>query len=146
MDNQHLYDEAMAKLAEAQTSQNDIIDSSVELQRLRLAISTTIHYATLSSLRLQYNNLILSVNKKTKERDDKLNEAIGKALDLVEDEVAKRIFCPTSSSVQAMVAISSYIKSQDIHLYYSADVNTKRAKIFAKGISELHTYLKMFGW
>ena len=146
MDNQHLYDEAMAKLAEAQTRQNDIINSNVELQRLRIAISPTIHYATPSSLRLQYNNLVGSVNKNTKERDDKLNEAIGKALDLVEDEVAKRTFCPTSSSVQAMIAIFSYIKSQDIHLHYSADVNTKRAKIFAKGLSEVHIYLKMFGW
>ena len=149
MDNQHLYDEAMAKLAEAQTRQNDIINSNIELQRLQFAISTTIHYATLSSLRLQYNNLVLSVNKKIKERDDKLNEAISKALEIIEDEVYNNVFSPNSLGDRVTSFIYSYMALQDIRLQYSAEVNARLLKITAivraKCMNELLAKLQKFG-
>ena len=148
MDKQHLYDEAMAKLAEAQTRQNDIINSNIELQRLQLAISTTRHYATLSSLRLQYNNLVLSVNKKIKERDDKLNEAISKAWELVDDEICKIAQGQNSLGLQATSQIYSYMTMQNIWIQYSIDVKIKFSKIMvkAKNINDLLVELQKFGW
>ena len=146
MDNQHLYDEAMAKLAEAQTCHNDIINSNSELQGLQLAISTTLNYATISYLRLQYNNLLLSVKKKIRERDDKLNESISKALELVDDEICKIAQGQNSLGLQATGQIYSYMALQDIRIQYSIDVKTKLSKIMvkAKNMNDLLAHLKMF--
>ena len=146
MDNQYLYDEAMAKLAEAQTRQNDIINSNIEIQRLQLEISTTLNYATSSSLMLQYNNLLLSVKKKIRERDDKLNESISKALELVDDEICKIAQGQNSLGLQATGQIYSYMALQDIWIQYSIDVKTKLSKIMvkAKNMNDLLAHLKMF--
>ena len=146
MDNQHLYDEAMAKLAEAQTRQHDIINSNIELQRLQFAISTTIHYADLSSLKVQYKNLVLSLNDKIKERDDKLNEAISKALELFDDEICKIAQGQNSLGLQATGQIYSYMALQNIRIQYSLDVKTKLSKLMvkAKNMKDVLAHLKMF--
>lgn len=129
MDNSHLYAETMTKLAEAQTCQNDIANSNIELQRIQLAISTTLYYAVLSSLRLQYNHLVSSVNEKIKERDDKLNEAISKALEIIDNELSGNEYPADSLGMHAVGQIFSYMAMQNIRLQYSAEVNARLSKI-----------------
>ena len=80
MDYQTTYNEAMAKLAEAQKYQNEIMSGRA----------------------------FRPINELIKDRNRKLNEALGKALDLADDETDKGRFDICSPSLQVMTAIYDY--------------------------------------
>ena len=113
MDYQTTYNEAMAKLAEAQKCQNEIISGR--------------------SFR--------PINELIKDRNRKLNEALGKALDLADEETDKGRFDICSPSLQVMTAIYDYARSHNISCQYSIEVDAKFAKIFAKGINAFNQFL-----
>ena len=120
MDYQTTYNEAMAKLAEAQKCQDEIMSGRT----------------------------FRPINELIKDRNRKLNEALGKALDLADEETDKGRFDICSPSLQVMTAIYDYARSHNISCQYSIEVDAKFAKIFAKGINAFNQFLnqqRMFG-
>ncbi len=89
-------------------------------------------------------------NKKTKDRDDKLNEAICKALEIIDNEISYNVPPQDSLGMQAIGQIFTYKALQNIELQYSAEVNAWLYKITrianAKGMNNLWMQLQMFGW
>lgn len=124
MDYQQVYNEAMAKLAEAQNYQSEIINCNNELQSIR--------------------------SKKTydwiRKRDDKLNDALAKALDLVDDETDKGVFYINSLGSQALGNICGFMALCNIRIQYSPEVMAKLAKITAKGLPQFPFDIRGFGW
>ena len=117
------YNEAMAKLAEAQNYQTEIINCNNELQSIR--------------------------SKKTcdwiRKRDDKLNDALAKALDLVDDETDKGVFYPNSLGSQALGNIYNFMVLYNIRLQYSPEFMAKFAKITAKEMAKIPFDIRRFG-
>ncbi len=95
MDNQTLYNEVMAKLAEAQNCQNEIINC---------------------------NNLSQEI---IRERDNKLNDALSNALDIADDEMDKNTFNSNSLGSQAICNIFGFMVLYNIRIQYSAEVQAK---------------------
>ena len=93
MDYQTTYNEAMAKLAEAQKCQDEIANCNQELQQVNEAIAEVCYvfnvYKTKAYLNYRCNTLSNEINNRIRERDEKLNEALSKALDLADDETDK---------------------------------------------------------
>ncbi len=129
MDNQHLYKEAMAKLTEAQICQNEITNYNAELQKVQIAFYNTFNYITRIYLNIRHNRLDFHKNKKIKDRDDKLNEAISKALEIIDNEISYNVPPQDSLGMQAVGHVFIYMASQHIQLQYSAEVNAWLSKI-----------------
>ena len=145
---QTTYNEAMAKLAEAQKCQDEITDCSKELQQVNNVINGTTNPQLYYQLKDQRVKLLCKIDERIKDRNKKLNEALSKALDLVDDETDNRVFNSDSLGGQAMEAISSYIVLQDIHWQSSLDVKEKTSKIIAKRVNNFIQFLnqqRMFG-
>ena len=120
MDYQTTYTEVMAKLAEAQKCQNEIMGGMASHP----------------------------INELIKGRNRKLNEALGKALDLADDEIDNGKFALCSPSMQVITAIYAYARLHNISCQYSREVKAKFAKIEAKGINAFTQFLnqqRMFG-
>ena len=145
MDNQTIYNEAMAKFAEAQKCQDEIVGCNQELQQVNEAIVEVCNvfnvYKTKIYLNYRCNTLNNKLNNYIRERDEKLNEALNKALDLADDETDKGIFSACSLSAQALGTIYSYVVPRNIHWQYSIEVDAKLVKIFAKGINAFNQFL-----
>lgn len=149
MDYPIIYNEAMAKFAEAQKCQNEIVSCNHELQQVNDAIAEVCNifnvYKTKIYLNYRCNTLNNKLNNYIRERDEKLNEALSKALDLADDETDKGLFSACSLSAQALRAIYSYVVPRNIHWQYSIEVNAKLEKIFAKGINAINQFLNQQG-
>lgn len=141
MDYQTTYNEAMAKLAEAQKCQDEITDCNQELQQVNNVINGTTNPQLYYQLKDQHVKLLCKIDERIKERNRKLNEALSKALDLADDETDKGIFSVCSLSAQALEAIFSYIVSRNIHWQYPIEVNVKLTKIFAKEANAFNQFL-----
>ena len=85
------------------------------------------------------------INELIKDRNRKLNEALGKALDLADDETDKGRFDICSPSMQVMTTIYDYARLHNISCQYSIEVDAKFAKIFAKGINAFNQFLNQQG-
>ena len=145
MDYQTIYNEAIAKLMEAQKYQDGIVDCNHELQQVNEAIAEVCCvfnvYKTKAYLNYRYTTLNNEINNRIRERDKKLNKALSKALDLADDETNKGIFSACSFSAQALRTIYSYVVPRNIHWQYSIEVDAKFAKIYAKGINAINQFL-----
>ena len=141
MDYQTTYNGSMAKLAEAQKCQDEIVDCNQELQQVNNVINGTTNPQLYYQLKEQRVKLLCKIDEQTKDRDKKLNEALSKALDLADDETDKGIFNSGSLGGQAMGAIFSYTVLQDIHWQSSLDVKAKTSKIIAKGVNSFIQFL-----
>lgn len=141
MDSMYLYNEAMAKLTEAQICHNEIVKCNAELQKVQTTFYNTFNHIMRIYLNVKHKYLYSHKNKKIKERDDKLNEAISKALEIIEDEVYNNAFSLNSLGAQVAGVIYSYMALHDIRLQYSAEVNTRLLNITtivsAKGMNDL---------
>ena len=97
----------------------------------------------------RHNSLNNEISNCIKERDEKLNEAMSKALDIVDDETSNGTFSFNSLGAQAMGLIFSCVKFHNIHWQYSTEVKAKSAKIAIKGINTFNQFLnqqRMFGY
>lgn len=150
MGNQHLYNEAMAKLMDAQICQNEITNCNAELQKMQIAFYNTFNYITRIYLNIRHKYLESHKNKRIKDRDDKLNEAISKALEIIDDEISNNVFPQDSLGLQAVGQVLTYTALQNIELQYSAEVNARLYKITrivnAKGMNDFRMQLQKFGW
>ena len=92
MDYQTTYNEAKGKLAEAQKCQDEIIACNKELQQVDNAIRGTGDIQFYNQLKELRAKLFRQIDKQTKDRDEKLNEALSKALDLVGKDMENRVY------------------------------------------------------
>ena len=141
MDYQTTYNEAMAKLAEAQKCQDEIAGCNHELRQVNNVINGTTNPQLYYQLKDQRVKLLCKIDERIKDRDKKLNEALSKALDLADDETDKKEFNSDSLGGQAMGAIYTYAEAHNIQCPYSAEVNSKFAKLMNKGINDLKQFL-----
>ena len=149
MDNQTIYNEAMAKFAEAQKCQDEIAGCNHELQQVNEAIAEVCNvfnvYKTKIYLNYRCNTLNNKLNNYTRERDEKLNEALSKALDLADDETSKGFFLQNSSGVQATTAILLYIGMSNIKWQCSVNVKIKLSKLVNKGVNFIEIQ-RQYNW
>lgn len=150
MDNQHLYNEAMAKLTEAQICQNEITNCNAELQKVQTAFYNTFNCISRIYLNIRHKHLDLQKKKKIKDRDDKLNEAISKALEIIDNEISYNVPPKNLLGMQSVGQVLTYMALQNIRLQYSAEVNARLSKITrmvnAKGMNDFRVQLQKFGW
>ena len=153
MDYQMTYNEAIAKLAEAQKCQDEIVGYNNELYQVNEAIieicNTFNVYKTKQYLSSRQTTLNNQINNRNRERNEKLNEALSKALDLADDEIDNGKFALCSPSMQVITTIYNYARLHNISCQYSIEVDAKFAKIIAKGASALNQFLnqqRMFGY
>ncbi len=144
MDNQTLYNEVMAKLAEAQNCQTEIINCNNELQKIySMGVYDLQSYYRLMP---QSQEIVRRQYDWIRQRDDKLNEALSKALDIVVDEIDKNIFNLNSLGPQALGNIFGFMELHNIRIQYSAEVQAKLTKITAKGLGLFPFNISWFGW
>ena len=153
MDYQTTYNEAMTKLAEAQKCQDEIVGYVNELKDVKDAISeiSTIYYNVNKTRQYLYSKQIAlnaHINNSCIERDRKLSEALSKAFDLADYETDNSMFNPFSFAAQAMEAISTFVRLNNICWQCSADVVAKGAKLINKGMNSFIQFLnqhQMYG-
>lgn len=154
-DYQRTYNEAMAKLGEAQSCQSDIVRDLKTLQEINDSItrsnggwwnwSNYITQCITGHFRRNYY-LNRQITTRTKERNENLNDALAKALDLIDDETDKGVSYINSLGSQALGAILSFIALNSICIQYSTEVDAKQFKLIAKGcFQSLKEELKRFG-
>lgn len=150
MDNQHLYDEAIVKLTEAQVCQSEITNCNAELQKAKIEYYKMSYYNYIMRIYwdIRHKRLDSYKNKKIKERDDKLNEAISKALEIIDNEIPDNVYPQNSLGMYVVGQIFSYMSLENIRLQYSAEVNARLSKITmivgAKGMNDLWGQLQKF--
>ncbi len=144
MDYQQVYNEAMAKLAEAQNYQSEIINCNNELQSIysKMTYNLQFYYRLMQ----QSNEVVKRQYDWIRKRDDKLNDALAKALDLVDDETDKGVFYINSLGSQVLGNIYGFMVWYNIRLQYSLEFMVKFAKITAKGLSQFPFDIRGFGW
>ena len=151
MDYQTTYNEAKGKLAEAQKCQDEIIACNKELQQVDNAIRGTGDIQFYNQLKELRAKLFRQIDKQTKDRDEKLNEALSKALDLVGKDMENRVYYAESKGIEALAIILSYMSINYIKIRYSVEVVLKQKRIFNWAAREIElqnfiNQLKMLGW
>lgn len=130
MDNQTLYNVVMANLAEAQNRQTEIINCNNELQKIySMGVYDLQSYYRLMP---QSQEIVRRQYDWIRQRDDKLNEALSKAWDIVDDEIDKNIFNINSLGSKAICNILGFMALHNIRIQYSAEVEIKLANVQAK--------------
>ena len=89
MDYQTTYNEAMAKLAEAQKCQDEIAGCNHELRQVNNVINGTTNPQLYYQLKDQRVKLLCKIDERIKDRDKKLNGALSKALQRAIDDLKK---------------------------------------------------------
>lgn len=152
MDYQTTYNEAMAKFEETKKCQNEIEGYVKELKDIKDAISeiSTIYNVNKTRQYLYSKQIALNaqINNSLIERNRKLSEALSKAFDLVDYETDNSMFNPFSFGAQAMEAISTFVRLNNICWQCSADVVAKGAKLINKGMNSFIQFLnqhQMYG-
>lgn len=154
MDNQQVYNEAMAKLAEARSCQSDIVLDLKALQEINNSIEKSNdgwwnwsnYIAQCITGQFRRNYLNRQITTRTKERNENLNDALSDALDIVDDEMNKNTFNPNSLGFQALGNIYNFMVLYNIRLQYSPEVQVKLSKITAKEMAKFPFDIRRFGW
>ncbi len=81
-----------------------------------------------------------------RQRDDKLNEALSKAWDIIDDDIDKNIFNLNSLGYHALGSVCVFMASNNIRIQYSAEVKAKLAKVTARGLGLFPFDIRWFGW
>ena len=138
MEYQIIYSEAMAKLAEAQKCQSDIVGYVNELKDVNEAKAEISTMYNLSKTRLYLSSRQIALNEQInssiRERNSKLNETLSEALDLIKKEEDDGISVFNSLGLQVYNKILSYTKWYDIQWQPSIDVVAKEAMLVHRGI------------
>ena len=146
MDIQRSYNEAMENLTEAQQCQSDISKCNVDLNQVQNAIYAAISYKIRFLLQSQFRLLVSRTNEKIKERDEKINDALSKALDILNNEADNNIMPQNSLGIKLLGEIFFYLSTQNIQIQYSMEVHAKRKSLAAKGIGRLLSEINRFKW
>lgn len=151
MDNLTTYNEVIAKLAEAKKCQDEIIGCNNELQQVNKAIRGTANIQFYNQLKEQRAKLFCRIDEQIKDRDEKLNEALSKALDLADKDLENQVNYNNSKGLEAMATILSYMFVNYIKIKYSSEVILKQERIINRAAKEIKyqsfiNQLRMLRW
>lgn len=132
------------ELGNAQSIQRQIFqkDLQIELLNINNRYQPTLGYNNnLDMLNLQ--NILLEKNKLISQRDNHLSNAVNYALDIVLDDIERKVNGLLSTGSMAINSIVSFVTAYRITFVLSFSVRVKLAQIMMKLLIPNYTYLDL---
>lgn len=132
------------ELGNAQSIQRQIFqkDLQIELLNINNRYQPTLGYNTNSDM-LNLQNILLEKNKLISQRDNHLSNAVNYALDIVLDDIERKVNGLLSTGSMAINSIVSFVTAYRITFVLSFSVRVKLAQIMMKLLIPNYTYLDL---
>ena len=132
------------ELGNAQSIQRQIFqkDLQIELSNINNRYQPTLGYNNNSNM-LNLQNILLEKNKLISQRDNHLSNAVNYALDIVLDDIERKVNGLLSTGSMAINSIVSFVTAYRITFVLSFSVRVKLAQIMMKLLVPNYTYLDL---
>ena len=132
------------ELGNAQSIQRQIFqkDLQIELLNINNRYQPTLGYNNNSNM-LNLQNILLEKNKLISQRDNHLSNAVNYALDIVLDDIERKVNGLLSTGSMAINSIVSFVIAYRITFVLSISVRVKLAQIMMKLLVPNYTYLDL---
>ena len=132
------------ELGNAQSIQRQIFqkDLQIELLNINNRYQPTLGYNNNSNM-LNLQNILLEKNKLISQRDNHLSNAVNYALDIVLDDIERKVNGLLSTGSMAINSIVSFVFAYRITFVLSFSVRVKLAQIMMKLLVPNYTYLDL---
>ena len=132
------------ELGNAQSIQRQIFqkDLQIELLNINIRYQPTLGYNNNSNM-LNLQNILLEKNKLISQRDNHLSNAVNYALDIVLDDIERKVNGLLSTGSMAINSIVSFVIAYRITFVLSFSVRVKLAQIMMKLLVPNYTYLDL---
>ena len=132
------------ELGNAQSIQRQIFqkDLQIELLNINNRYQPTLGYNNNSNM-LNLQNILLEKNKLISQRDNHLSNAVNYALDIVLDDIERKVNGLLSTGSMAINSIVSFVIAYRITFVLSFSVRVKLAQIMMKLLVPNYTYLDL---
>lgn len=132
------------ELGNAQSIQRQIFqkDLQIELLNINNRYQPTLGYNNNSDM-LNLQNISLEKNKLISQRDNHLSNAVNYALDIVLDDIERKVNGLLSTGSMAINSIVSFVTAYRITFVLSFSVRVKLAQIMMKLLIPNYTYLDL---
>lgn len=132
------------ELGNAQSIQRQIFqkDLQIELLNINNRYQPTLGYNNNSNM-LNLQNILLEKNKLISQRDNHLSNAVNYALDIVLDDIERKVNGLLSTGSMAINSIVSFVIAYRITFVLSFSVRGKLAQIMMKLLVPNYTYLDL---
>ena len=132
------------ELGNAQSIQRQIFqkDLQIELLNINNRYQPTLGYNNNSNM-LNLQNILLEKNKLISQRDNHLSNAVNYALDIVLDDIERKVNGLLSTGSMAINSIVSFVTAYRITFVLSFSVRVKLAQIMMKLLVPNYTYLDL---
>ena len=132
------------ELGNAQSIQRQIFqkDLQIELLNINNRYQPTLGYNNNSNM-LNLQNILLEKNKLISQRDNHLSNAVNYALDIVLDDIERKVSGLLSTGSMAINSIVSFVTAYRITFVLSFSVRVKLAQIMVKLLIPNYTYLDL---
>ena len=132
------------ELGNAQSIQRQIFqkDLQIELLNINNRYQPTLGYNNNSNM-LNLQNILLEKNKLISQRDTHLSNAVNYALDIVLDDIERKVNGLLSTGSMAINSIVSFVIAYRITFVLSFSVRVKLAQIMMKLLVPNYTYLDL---
>ena len=132
------------ELGNAQSIQRQIFqkDLQIELLNINNRYQPTLGYNNNSDM-LNLQNILLEKNKLISQRDNHLSNAVNYALDIVLDDIERKVNGLLSTGSMAINSIVSFVTAYRITFVLSFSVRVKLAQIMMKLLVPNYTYLDL---
>lgn len=132
------------ELGNAQSIQRQIFqkDLQIELLNINNRYQPTLGYNNNSDM-LNLQNILLEKNKLISQRDNHLSNAVNYALDIVLDDIERKVNGLISTGSMAINSIVSFVTAYRITFVLSFSVRVKLAQIMMKLLIPNYTYLDL---
>lgn len=132
------------ELGNAQSIQRQIFqkDLQIELLNINNRYQPTLGYNNNSNM-LNLQNILLEKNKLISKRDNHLSNAVNYALDIVLDDIERKVNGLLSTGSMAINSIVSFVTAYRITFVLSFSVRVKLAQIMMKLLVPNYTYLDL---
>ena len=132
------------ELGNAQSIQRQIFqkDLQIELLNINNRYQPTLGYNNNSNM-LNLQNILLEKNKLISQRDNHLSNAVNYALDIVLDDIERKVNGLLSTGSMAINSIVSFVTAYRITFVLSFSVRVKLAQIMMKLLIPNYTYLDL---
>ena len=132
------------ELGNAQSIQRQIFqnDLQIELLNINNRYQPTLGYNNNSDM-LNLQNILLEKNKLISQRDNHLSNAVNYALDIVLDDIERKVNGLLSTGSMAINSIVSFVTAYRITFVLSFSVRVKLAQIMMKLLIPNYTYLDL---
>ena len=132
------------ELGNAQSIQRQIFqkDLQIELLNINNRYQPTLGYNNNSNM-LNLQNILLEKNKLISQRDNHLSNAVNYALDIVLDDIERKVNGLLSTGSMAINSIVSFVTAYRITFVLSFSVRVKLAQIMMKLLVPNYIYLDL---